>query len=86
MVALTADRNTPLKSGDLRVGLMGAVSKIFKGALLMRNAAGYLIKGAIATGSFGVGVAQTYADNTSGVRAAAHRHRSDVDRHGGPCA
>ena len=70
MAALAADRNTPLKSGDLRVGQVGAATKIFKGALIMRNAAGYLIKGATAVGSFGVGVAQTLADNTSGANAA----------------
>lgn len=70
MVALTADRNTPLKQGDLRSGLVGASTKIFKGAIVMRNAAGYLIKGATATGSFGVGIAQTLADNTSGANGA----------------
>jgi len=70
MVALAADRNTGLRQGDLRVGQVGAASKIFKGAIVMRNAAGYLIKGATATGSFGVGVAQTLADNTSGANGA----------------
>ena len=70
MTALTADRNTALKQGDLRSGLVGAATKIFKGAIIMRNAAGYLIKGATATGSFGVGVAQTLADNTVGANGA----------------
>lgn len=70
MVALTADRNTPLKSGDLRVGQVGAATKIFKGAIIMRNAAGYLIKGATAVGSFGAGVAQTLVDNTAGANGA----------------
>ena len=70
MVALTADRNTPLKSGDLRAGLVGASTTIFKRAIVMRNAAGYLIKGATATGSFGVGIAQTVADNSAGANGA----------------
>lgn len=70
MVALTADRNTAVRQGDLRVGQVGAATKILKGALIMRNAAGFLIKGATATGSFGVGIAQTLADNTSGANGA----------------
>lgn len=70
MVALTADRNTAMKQGDLRVGLVGAATKTFKGAIVMRNAAGYLIKGATAVGSFGVGISQTYADNTAGANGA----------------
>ena len=70
MVALTADRNTALKQGDLRVGQVGAATKIFKGAIVMRNAAGYLIKGATATGSFGVGISQSLADNTAGANGA----------------
>ena len=70
MVALSADRNTALKQGDLRSGLVGAATKIFKGSIVMRNAAGYLIKGATATGSFGVGVAQSLADNTLGANGA----------------
>mgnify|MGYP000234545692 CR=1 FL=1 len=70
MVALSADRNTALKQGDLRSGLVGAATKIFKGSIVMRNAAGYLIKGATATGSFGVGIAQSLADNTLGANGA----------------
>ena len=70
MPALTADRNTPAQLGDLRVGQVGAAAKIFAGAIIMRNAAGYLIKGATATGSFGVGRAETLADNTLGANGA----------------
>ena len=36
----------------------------------MRNAAGYLTKGATATGSFGVGVAQDQIDNSAGIAGA----------------
>lgn len=70
MVALSADRNTALKQGDLRSGLVGAAVKIFKGSIVMRNAAGYLIKGATATGSFGVGISQSLADNSLGANGA----------------
>lgn len=58
MVALTADRNTPEALGANRQGLLGANQTIFQGGILMRNASGHLIKGAVATGSFGAGRAE----------------------------
>ena len=68
MVALTADRNTPEGSGTLREGLLGAAQAIFAGGILMRNASGHLIKGAVAVGSFGVGRASDrVASTTAGV-------------------
>lgn len=70
MVALTANRNTLVLQGDVLVGPVGASSKIFAGAIVMRNAAGYLVKGATATGGFGVGAADALADNTSGADGA----------------
>lgn len=63
MTALTAPRNTQERTGDIRVGLLGASQTIFSGALLMRNATGHIIKGGTATGSIGVGRAE--ADVTS---------------------
>jgi hypothetical protein len=62
---LTADRNTPRLAGDFQSGVMDAV-KIFAGALVMRNAAGYLTKGQTAVGLRGVGVAQEQVDNSGG--------------------
>lgn len=70
MVALTANRNTTVFQGDVLVGPVGAGSKIFAGAIVMRNAAGYLVKGATATGAFGVGVADALADNSGGADGA----------------
>ena len=67
---LTADRNTPTWLGDRRSGPVGASTRIFAGALIMRNAAGFLIRGAVATGSTGVGIAEEPADNTSGANGA----------------
>jgi hypothetical protein len=67
---LTADRNTQTWLGDRRSGPVGASSRIFGGALIMRNAAGFLIRGAVATGSTGVGIAEEAADNTSGANGA----------------
>ncbi len=65
MAPLTADRNSPRREGDNRTGLLGASQAIFAGAILMRNAAGNLIEGATATGSFGVGVSMERATSVS---------------------
>ncbi len=66
MVALTADRNTPAALGDVREGSAGASQLIYAGAIVMRNAAGDLLKGATATGAFGVGRAEERVDNSTG--------------------
>ncbi len=65
MVALNIERNIALRLGDLRYDLVAANMKIFGGGLVMRNAAGYLTKGAVATGCFGVGRADETADNSA---------------------
>lgn len=70
MVALNTERNTALRLGDVRYDLVAASVKIFGGALVMRNAAGYLTKGATATGCFGVGRADELADNSTGIAGA----------------
>ena len=70
MVALNTERNTALRLGGLRYDLVAASIKIFGGGLVMRNAAGYLTKGAVATGRFGVGRADETADNSAGVAGA----------------
>lgn len=66
MAALSSDRNTPLSSGDLRSGAVAASQLIYAGAIVMRNAAGFLVKGSTATGLIGVGRAEHRADNASG--------------------
>jgi hypothetical protein len=74
MVALTADRNTPELEPGERVGFLGATQTIFNGSILMRNAAGDLIKGATATGAFGVGRAEDNGvSTTAGVTAQRYR-------------
>ena len=78
MVALTSERNTRLRIGDLRVEPVAAAIKIRGGALVMRNAAGYLTKGATATGCVGVGRAEKTVDTTAG---AANRQTQGR----GPC-
>jgi len=65
MVALTADRNTPERSGVEIADVMGASQSIFIGSIVMRNASGHLIKGATATGSTGVGRAEERGVSTT---------------------
>ncbi|MBN9504926.1 MAG: hypothetical protein J0I69_02775 [Altererythrobacter sp.] len=65
-MALSADRNTPRRQGDILSGGVAASTKVFAGALVMRNAAGYLTKGAAATGAVGVGRAEEQVDNSAG--------------------
>jgi len=69
---LTADRNTPAYMGEIREQPVGAATRVFAGALLMRNAAGFIVRGAVATGCFGVGVAEQPFDNTAGANGAAN--------------
>ncbi|GAA0760744.1 hypothetical protein FHS52_001117 [Erythromicrobium ramosum] len=64
-MALATDRNTPMRQPGIQSGL-AAVALIHAGALVMRNAAGYITKGAAATGSVGVGRAEERVDNAAG--------------------
>jgi hypothetical protein len=70
MVALTSERNTRMRIGDFRVEPVAAAIKIWGGSLVMRNAAGFLTKGATATGCVGVGRAEKTVDNTAGAAGA----------------
>jgi hypothetical protein len=65
MTALSADRNTPRLEGDRRVGSAAAV-KIFAGALVMRDASGFITKGQTALGLRGAGRAERAVDNSAG--------------------
>lgn len=66
MSALTQDRNTPMAMGDLREGAVAAAVKLFAGAIVMRNATGFLTPGVTATGLVGVGRAEAQFDNSAG--------------------
>ena len=69
MAALTENRNTPQLLDPApapRVGGVAAAQKIFAGAMIMRNAAGFLVKGATAVGLIGAGRAEALVDNTGG--------------------
>lgn len=75
MTALAAARNTPQLLGDIRSGPLAASVVVFAGAMLMRNAAGYLTKGAAATGLVGVGRAEESATGGSAAGDEAIRYK-----------
>lgn len=66
MSALTASRNTPLVIGETLRDQVAASTKIFKGALVVLNATGYLTNATGAAGEAIRGVAQQYVDNSAG--------------------
>lgn len=66
MTALTKGRTTPQRAGDINDGPVAAAQLIYAGAIVMRNAAGFLVKGATATGLIGVGRAEELVDNSAG--------------------
>ncbi|RIA44051.1 hypothetical protein DFR49_2287 [Hephaestia caeni] len=80
MAALTGDRNTPRAQGDVRNGGVAASTTIYAGALVMRNAAGYLVKGATATGLTGVGRAEARVVNDGSAGDVALDYRSGTFR------
>ena len=76
---LTADRNTPQYMGEIREQPVGASPRIFAGAPVMRSAAGFIVRAAVATGCFGFGVAEQPLDNSAGANGAANvRYRTGI--------
>lgn len=69
-MALTADRNTPMKDAELIAVLVAASVKIFAGALVAANATGYATPGATATTLTYLGRAEEYVDNSAGADGA----------------
>lgn len=74
MSALAADRNTPLKNGDLIAVPVAAAAKIFAGALVAASATGFATPGATATTLTYLGRAEEMADNTAGANGAISVH------------
>ncbi|HEX5500898.1 MAG TPA: hypothetical protein VFX03_16795 [Thermomicrobiales bacterium] len=66
MPALSADRNTPRAEGGIKSLAVGAAKLIYAGALVMRNATGFAVPGAVATTLIGVGRADERVDNSAG--------------------
>lgn len=69
-MALTADRNTPMKDGELIAVPVAANAAIFAGALVAANATGFATKGATATTLTYLGRAEESVDNTGGADGA----------------
>jgi len=65
-MALTEDRNTPHKDGELLVLGMAATKKVFAGSLAATNATGYVLPAADAAGLTVVGMAEEQVDNSAG--------------------
>ena len=69
-MALSADRNTPYKDGELIAVPIAANTKIYAGGIVAANATGYATKGATATTLTYLGRAEETVDNTGGADGA----------------
>lgn len=69
-MALNADRNTPFKDGELTLVPVAANAKVYAGALVVANAAGYGAPGSVATTHTYLGRADEFVDNTGGADGA----------------
>jgi hypothetical protein len=70
MPALTQDRNTPMKDGELIPFAVAAAAKIYAGSLVVANANGYAAPGSAAVGLTALGRAEEQVDNTAGANGA----------------
>jgi len=70
MTALSADRNTPNRSGEDFVRDVAAGVKIFAGAIVALNATGFATPGATSTTLKALGRAEEQVDNTGGADGA----------------
>lgn len=77
MPALTEDRNTKRRTGDLINLAAAAAKKFFAGALAARDASGNATPGAVATTLRGVGRVKAQVDNSAG---AAGDLSVDIER------
>lgn len=66
MAALTADRPTLVRKGDILELPAAAAKKFFAGALVARDAAGRATPGATAVGLKGLGRVEVFTDNSAG--------------------
>lgn len=66
MTALSADKNTPQRTGERRSLLVAAATVIYAGAMVALNAAGNAVPVTTALNLKGVGRAERRADNSGG--------------------
>jgi len=69
-MALSKDRNTPIRDGDNVVHPVAAAKKIYAGSLVALNATGNAVPGATATTLIAVGRADERVDNSLGADGA----------------
>jgi hypothetical protein len=69
-MALSTDRNTPVRTGDNVVHPIAAAKKIYAGALVALNATGYAEPGSTATTLTAAGRAEAQVDNSLGANGA----------------
>lgn len=69
-MALAADRNTPMKDGELISVPVATNKKIYAGSLVAANATGFATPGATATTLTYLGRAEECVDNTGGADGA----------------
>ncbi len=65
-MALTSDRNTPRRDGELVTLPVAAAKLIYAGSLVARDSSGNATPGAAATTLLGAGRAEARADNSGG--------------------
>ena len=70
MAALSADRNTPIRTAEDFEFPVAASTLIYAGSLVCINASSLATKGAVATTLKAVGVSEHRADNSGGVAGA----------------
>ena len=66
MSALTGDRRTPERSGDLREFPVAASTTLYAGAMAALNASGQMVPVSTATGLIAIGRCEARADNSAG--------------------
>lgn len=71
-MALTADRETPRRTGDLVTLPAAASKKFYAGSLVARDGSGNATPGATATTLRGVGRCRAQVDNSSGAAGAVN--------------
>ena len=69
-MALSTDRNTPYKDGQILTPGVAVATTIYAGALVAVNAAGYAVPAADTAGLKVMGMAEEQADNSGGANGA----------------
>lgn len=82
MAALSQDRNTPRREGDLIEIGVAASTTLYAGAIVALNASGYATKGAVATTLLGLGRCEERVVNSGSAGDVRVKIRTGVFRYG----